>query len=142
MAENQNLVTIMIAQHRILQKDLSAVSVLADDGKEKCDAIDVLLKQFRSNLANHLELENNTFYKELLQKMKAKNQDTTKTEQFIAEMNIIAKEVINFLDKYNGCENIKMNIDVFKPELTEIISVLNLRIESEESGVYAYWGLF
>jgi hypothetical protein len=142
MVENQNLVSVMIAQHRVLQKDLGAVLVLADDGKEKCDAVDILLKQFHNDLVVHLELENNTFYKELLQKMKAKNQDTTKTEQFIAEMNIIAKEVTNFLEKYNGCENISRNIDVFKPELTEIISILNLRIESEESGVYAYWGLF
>ncbi len=142
MVESQNLVSIMIAQHRGLQKDLGAVLVLADEGVEKCDVIDNLLNQFNNDLAVHLALENNTFYKELLQKMKAKNQDTTKTEMFILEMNLIAKAVAEFLQKYSGCQNIKENISVFKPELTEIISVLNLRIESEEAGVYAYWGLF
>jgi regulator of sigma D len=74
--------------------------------------------------------------------MKDRGQDTAKTEQFIAEMKEIGKSVKEFLDKYNSVEIIGQNLAEFKPEFENVVSILNLRIESEESGVYAYWGLF
>ncbi len=100
------------------------------------------LEQFKKDLVEHLTLENETFYPELLKDMQAKGQDTAKTEQFVAEMKDIEKVVVAFLEKYKDEQSIKEKIDEFKKEFPNIGKTLNLRIESEEVGVYSYWGLF
>lgn len=142
MTAPNNLVSILIRQHRDLQKDLGNVDLLVQG--EKLNAIEIAsdLRKFRVDLLAHLELENGVFYVELLQKMKEKGQDTTKTELFIEEMHEIGTAVMVFLDMYKEAGSIEADILKFSNELHKIISVLNLRIESEESGVYAYWGLF
>ena len=137
-----NLVSIMIKQHRGLQEDLGLV---AKDLEEKeLDAKDVsrLLGKFTKDLTEHLELENNTFYVQLLEKMKEKGQDTAKTEQFVGQMKDIEKVVVAFLEKYGSAKSIEEKVEEFKAEFKNIVDTLVLRIESEESGVYAYWGLF
>lgn len=138
----KNIVTTLVQQHRGLQQDLGAVA--GELGREAPEyrKIDADLKQFSSDLSAHLELENHTFYVELLKKMKEKNQDTQKTEKFIAEMKDIEKVVLAFLQTYSTYSSIMNNIENFKKEFPVIVETLNLRIESEEAGVYAYWGLF
>jgi regulator of sigma D len=142
MTETKNIVSIMIEQHRGLQKELGSVADLLESEKPDSVEIDKSLKQFAKDLAVHLELENNVFYVRLLEKMKAKNQDTAKTEQFIVEMKDIGKAVMAFLEKYKDAESIAEKMEELKPEVRGIVAALNLRVESEESGVYAYWGLF
>lgn len=142
MTEEKNIVSTLIEQHRGLQKDLGAVADALNSEKPDSVEIDKLLKQFTQDVTAHLELENNVFYVQLLEKMKAKNQDTAKTEQFIAEMKDIEKVVLAFLEKYKDTESIAEKLEEFKPEFATIVSTLNLRVESEESGVFAYWGLF
>jgi len=141
MAED-NLVAKLVQQHRGLQNDLSLTAESLKTSRPDSGEIDKSLKRFAADLAAHLELENNTFYVQLIEKMKEKGQDTAKTEEFIAEMGDIGKAVMAFLDKYSDTEKIGSQLADFNKELPAIISVLNLRIESEEAGVYAYWGLF
>ena len=90
----------------------------------------------------HLELENNKFYPELLDQMKKKGQDISKTELFIAEMKGIEAVVLAFLKKYSNAEGIEKNKEELKTELLDFIDALTLRVEAEEVGVYSYWGLF
>jgi len=142
MADEKNLVSTLVEQHRGLQKDLGAVIEEFKNELPNSEEVDKLLKRFASDLTVHLELENNVFYAQLISKMKEKGQDTAKTEQFIAEMDVIGKVVMAFLGKYGDAISIKLQLTDFKSELSDIINTLNLRIESEEAGVYAYWGLF
>lgn len=137
MLDKKNLVSTMVSQHRTLQKDLGSESEMSDAGE-----LYQGLEKFTKDLTEHLELENGTFYPELLKGMKEKGQDTSKTEEFVAKMKGIEKVVHAFLGKFNSAENIQKDIPAFKEELSGIVDALNLRIESEEAGVYAYWGLF
>ena len=54
----------------------------------------------------------------------------------------IEEVVISFLEKYKSPQIIEDLLNKFKKEFPIIVETLNLRIESEESGVYSYWGLF
>jgi len=141
MLDKKNLVSTMIQQHRTLQKEVGSVlEILKTD--VDTEKISQGLEQFKKDLIEHLKLENDVFYAELLKEMKSKGQDTTKTEQFIAEMKNIEKAVVAFLGKYDSSEDIKEKLEEFKKEFAGIVDTLTLRIESEESGVFAYWGLF
>ena len=140
--ESENIVETLVSQHRKLQKDLGSLSEVLAQKEPNVQIIDVLLQQFSHDLMTHLHLENEVFYVDLLQKMKNKGQDTKKTELFIAEMKDIEKAIIIFLDTNNTNEKISQNIDLLRINLPSIVNTLNLRIESEESGVYSYWGLF
>ena len=141
MEDKRNLITILISQHRALQEDLKAAAGEINGGKA-ADKILADLMKFKADLVKHLELENGVFYVELLAEMKKKGQDITKTEQFIDEMKAIGDTVMKFLESYDSEAKISQGMENFQTELPQIIDALNLRIESEESGVYAYWGLF
>ena len=138
----ENLVSVMIKQHRELQKDLATAKSLSVATEMDTKEIFFQLELFKHNLIEHLKLENGTFYSDLIRKMKEKGVDTTKTELFINEMNVIAQAVTGFLDNYDSEEKIRHAPEVFINDLEGIIRALNIRIESEEAGVYSYWGLF
>ena len=140
--DKKNIISTMIEQHRTLQKEVGAVIELLQGEKIEAEKIAQGLEQFKKDLVEHLELENETFYPELLKEMKVKGQDTTKTEQFVAEMKDIEKVVVAFLEKYKNSMSVEEKINEFKEELPKIGDTLVLRIESEEAGVYSYWGLF
>jgi len=137
--DTENLISTLIKQHRELQKNLGLVLDLSL--KPDYDAAEILqmLATFKNNLFEHLKSENDIFYVDLLKKMKAKNLDTAKTELFIKEMDNIAQAVKYFLNSYAEASVIGQKIAEFRQALPDIIKTLNLRIESEESGVYAYW---
>ena len=137
--DTENLISTLIKQHRELQKKIGLV--LDFSLKIDYDAAKILqaLAAFKNNLGEHLKLENDIFYVELIKKMKAKNLDIAKTELFIKEMDDIANAVTIFLDSYTETAAISQKIDELRQTLPNIINTLNLRIESEESGVYAYW---
>lgn len=137
-----NIVEELIAQHRTLQKNLSEILNLLNSEGSNYDKICYDLNQFSLNLVEHLNLENGIFYLELLKRMKSKGDNTSATEMFIKQMTVIGVVVMEFLKKYQKAENIEMQIEKFKNELLNIISVLNIRIESEESGVYDTWNLY
>jgi len=129
--DKQNLVSTMKEQHKGLQADLMSLTEVLLGG-----IIVGGLEKFKSDLTGHLSLENETFYVQLLEKMREKGMDTKNTETFIASMNDIAKVVMEFLNKYGDVGFVSENIDEFKQDLQGIIKALNVRIESEEDGVY------
>ena len=137
--DTDNIVETLTYQHRQLQTDLGKISELFLKPDQNVVDISSLLKQFSLDLVQHLHIENEVFYVELLRKMKEKGKDTAKTELFISEMDKIGKAVMMFLGSYDSEEKIKNALDVFKNDLSSITETLNLRIESEEEGVYTYW---
>ncbi|PLX28383.1 hypothetical protein C0581_02540 [Candidatus Parcubacteria bacterium] len=137
-----NIVSQMIKQHRGLQNDLGLVAEELKNKVFPAEKIINLLDTFKTDLSEHLHLENDVFYKDLLVKMKEKGHDTAKTEQFIDQMKEIEIVVLDFLNKYADEEIILKHQDDFTSEFNNLVDTLNLRIESEESGIYAYWGLF
>ncbi|MCX6757107.1 MAG: hemerythrin domain-containing protein [Candidatus Nomurabacteria bacterium] len=132
----------MMQQHRNLQKDIGIALVLSKNEEIKANEINAYLKQFSLDLKEHLNLENGIFYPKLIDAMKSKGIDTLKTEDFINQMKEIGVVVTVFLEKYTEISNIEKDLSIFIKELENIISVLNLRIESEEEGVYSYWGMY
>jgi len=137
--DTTNIVETMIGQHRLLQKDLGLVAEELKNDEPDSSKIDKLLKTFAKDLGEHLKLENDTFYVELLKKMKEKGQDTTKTEEFIDQMKAIGDAVMAFLGKYSDGSSITDNMTDFRSEFVSIVETLNMRVEAEESGVYLYW---
>lgn len=135
---NSELIEILKKQHDGLQEDL----VLAEKAEEspQLGAMTVdLLQKFRSDLLGHLAIEDVEFYPNYLKNLKDRNRDITDTEAFIAEMNRIKEVVIAFLNKYNTAEKIDADKTTFSTELKEIKGALNVRIETEEEGVYAFY---
>jgi regulator of sigma D len=138
MVENKKqLVDTLIAQHRKLQKDLSEVLAIAQSS-ELHQGAQVLARIaiFNTDLTEHLTLENGTFYPEYLTILSNAGQDSTSTKKFIAEMVKIGETVANFFKSYSTPESINNATTSFVIELTTIIRVLNMRIETEEEGVY------
>lgn len=142
MENLENIIEKMIGQHRSLQDDLGNALLLANNENPNMDSVSMALKQFSIDLADHLHLENDIFYPELLKHMGDSGVDVSKTEDFINQMKDIGVVVETFLQKYKDSPSIEHEFDVFKNELSNIISALNIRIESEEAGVYSYWEMY
>jgi len=139
---SEDIVPTMINQHKTLVEEISLVLSLSEKNNFNPEKIIQGLKKFTKDLSEHLELENQVFYKGLLKKMRAKGQDTSKTERFIMEMEEIERGVKKFLGEYKTVKNVVDRRSNFKRELTDLTELLKLRIESEESGVYLYWKMF
>lgn len=137
-----NIIGILKAQHKVLQQNLSSVDLLAKTGEPAVSEIMSGLEEFTKNLQGHLTLENGEFYPNLLSAMKEKNMNTVDTENFIGQMKSIEVVVTAFLLQYSNAGAYAGAMNVFEKDLLGIISALNLRIESEELGVYEYWGSF
>lgn len=139
MIDKKNIISTMTSQHRVLENEVGSILEIIKKNEVDIEKISQGLEWFKKDLIEHLKLENEVFYVELLKDMKNKGQDFSDTEKFIKEMDDIAKVVIAFLEKYKNIQSIKEKIDEFKKEFFELVSVLALRIESEEDGVYSYW---
>ena len=138
MVENKKqLVDTLISQHRKIQKDLAEVLATAQSSESsKGNRVLEHISTFNTDLNTHLILENNTFYPEYLATLSAAGQDPTSTKKFIAEMIQIGEQVSAFFNTYSTAHIIDTATPVFISELTTIIRVLNMRIETEEEGVY------
>jgi len=137
--KSKNIVLRLVGQHRLLQSDLGVVAKELAKSHSSVIVISAALKTFASDLSEHLKLENDYFYVELLKKMEAKGDDTENTKKFISEMAIIGEAVKAFLAKYNEEAQIETGITEFESDFGSIVETLNIRIEAEESGVYMYW---
>lgn len=138
----KNIISILIKQHEILEKEINSAVKMSSSENFKPNQLLERLKIFRDDLNEHMKLENNYFYVELLKKMKSRNLNTANTEKFIAEMDVLAKAIYSFLDKFRTIEKIQKNLTKLKKEIMEIRDDLILRIETEEAGVFSYWELF
>jgi regulator of sigma D len=139
MSNKASVISMMVKQHRNLQGELNSVADILQADPAETKKIIELLEKFRKDLSDHVCAESKLFYLELLKEMEERGQDTSKTKLFIEEMGELAKDVYAFLDKYQEAEKIDREIAVFKEEFAQILRALNLRIESEEVGVFAYW---
>jgi hypothetical protein len=139
MESLNNVTVVLIDQHRGLQKCLGETKDLTQFTKPELSMIISSLKSFNSDLLAHRHLEEEVFYPELLRRMKADDLDTFKTTEFIKEMEDIGVLVAVFLAKYLDDVILEKKLIDFIEELDNITETLNIRIESEEAGVYGYW---
>ena len=132
----QELVTKLKEQHLTLQADLVSALEYARV-PETIDGVLILevLRKFKTDLTEHLQLENETFYPDYFNKKSLLNSDVDSEQIFHEKMNEIGTAVMNFLDKYSIPESLN-NPSEFKAELSGIIDTLKLRIETEEEGIF------
>ncbi len=135
----ENILEVLLSQHSILKKEVANMKEEAEKSSPVLELILNYENKFKNELINHLNLENNVFYPQLLEKMKRQGTDVTDTTKFIEKMKEIEKKVTEFFEKYADIQNIKNNFENFKNDLNNMISTLLIRIESEEQGVYLYW---
>jgi len=142
VTDKKQLIDNLISQHRTLQADLGAVVEKIKGGSSGVGVeVVALFDKFKKDLGEHLELENGTFYPDYLEIKKQKGEDITDTQKFIDEMSSIGKVVMDFLGKYGTSEAVDSNIANFSMELDSIVRTLNLRIETEEEGVFDLYKL-
>lgn len=131
---DQELILLLKSQHLNLQKDLAAIlECIGSVDKNKNNSIVLHLDKFKIDLLNHLKLEDKEFYPSYFKKSQYNKEYAQK---LILEMSQIAEVVINFLKKYESSVEVINNQNNFKIELLEIINALNIRIETEEEGIY------
>lgn len=135
--EPQELITALKSQHRTLQSDLSsALEKTNAEAEDKGENILSDLTKFKTELLAHVKMEGEMFYPDYLHKKTQRGEEIESTKKFINEMDEIAKVVMNFLDKYPSADNINNSLSAFREELNGIVGVLNVRIETEEEGVF------
>lgn len=133
----QELILTLKAQHHTLQADLaSAMEDLQSESILNTENILSYLNKFNRDLIDHMKLEGGVFYADYLNKKIQRGEDVTSTKEFIRKMDEIAKTIRVFLEKYSTTEKISMNLIEFRKELQNIIQILNLRIETEEEGIF------
>ena len=130
MINRRELIDTLEKQHRGLRSDLK--QAMQNAKKTLLSETVETLGKFKKDLAEHLDLENNTFYPDYLALTKANE----KVKKFIDEMIVIGEEITAFLNQYDQAEKISASGDKFIPELERITETLNLRIEMEEEGLY------
>ncbi len=140
----KEIISTLIKQHIKIKQDMDITLSLIDlDNKDtSAKSVHEAMNNFIADLQEHLKLENDVFYVELLDSMKTAKQDISKTGMFIEEMKGIEKSFLNFYKQFDTEEKIKNNLELFKEQFEQIKNILIIRIESEEAGVYGYWGLF
>lgn len=136
----QDLISALKSQHRTLQADLSSALERTTSGvKENGESIVSDLTKFKNDLLGHLKIENEVFYPDYLDKKIKRGEEVESTKKFINEMSEIAKVVMSFLDKYANQEGVAKFAADFDEDLMKIITALNMRIESEEEGVFGIY---
>ncbi|MCX6795136.1 MAG: hemerythrin domain-containing protein [Candidatus Falkowbacteria bacterium] len=131
---DQELILLLKSQHLNLRKDLSDVlEGINSDNKDENDLTVLNLNRFKNDLLDHLKLEDEKFYPAYFQKSQYNKEVAQK---LMLQMNQIAEVVINFFKKYENLAEIIDNKNYFISELLEIVNTLNIRIETEEEGIY------
>jgi len=138
MDNKNNIIGVLISQHNDLRKIMTEAGEMAYDSATAED-IHKKIAEFKELLYIHLDLENNTFYPELLKKLEGEGFDTNDTKKFIKEMKNIESAVSGFLERYSSPEKIEALSNEFSSDFKRISATLLMRLEAEEGGVYLYW---
>ena len=133
---DSNLIDKFISEHNSLKKLLGKIKSEAVINSPDFTFIFGSLKKFKKNLKEHVDLENDSLYSPLLEKYKGKPSEIEYIEKFISDMDELAKEIYDFIDKYTYKQKIEKRFDEFKKELDFVISSLQIRVTSEEKGVF------
>ena len=136
----KKLIQTLLEQNKELIRIVSAISnETSDKNNINTQKITSDLEEFAHKLEEHVTLENDKFYVILIRNMQKAGMDVSGIETFIAEMKGIADRIIDFLTKYKTSDSISEDLDKFNTDLNAMIKILEMRIESEEEGVYLYW---
>jgi hypothetical protein len=133
---SESLIDKLISQHDSLKKLLGKIK--NETVKDSSDFTYIFgsLKKFKKDLLEHIDLENNDFYAQLLERYKDKESDFEYIKKFQGEMDELADEIYEFIEKYTYKQKIERVFEEFKKELDFIISSLQIRVSSEEEGVF------
>lgn len=94
------------------------------------------LNQIKGALADHLRIEDNQFYPEL---MKAAEKDATVAgvaKAYMTSMGQIGQVITQFFTKYNSGDVINAQKQKFGDDWRQILGALERRIASEEKSLY------
>lgn len=137
-----NLTQILTKQHNELRAIVARMNKNTLENQESIQSILKDQDEFKKVLENHLDLENKTFYPDLIRLLESKKMSTEKiedTKKFIAEMKDIEIDVYKFLSEYSSTENIESKKENYKHDLNNMVQALAVRVETEEEGVYTIW---
>lgn len=137
-SSEQKLVSTLIAQHQELREDIAAISAHAASlDRSNADLVYDDLSKFKSDLFQHLKLENETFYVKYLARKRAEGEDVEQLNNFIEQMDIIGEVVTQFLSKYATAEStLNGPSGEFMKQLHEVTDILDVRMETEERSIY------
>lgn len=133
------LVSELRKQHETLRVAVTAVTELGTHTPLPTEQIAAELVSFHGLLDEHLALEDTRFYPELLRAMKVDEMDAAVTEEFIAQMAAIGKQVYGFLVAYENQEHLSTHAEAFRSELADIVHALASRMYAEDRSVYALY---
>jgi hemerythrin-like domain-containing protein len=131
-----NLIDKLISEHDSLKKILGRVKNEAIKDAPDFTAVFGGLKKFKKLLGAHMDLENYELYPELFKKYWDRPNDIEYINSFKSEMDELAREIENFLEEYTYKDKIERLLPEFRKNLDFIISSLQIRISSEEKGVF------
>ncbi|GBE17038.1 hypothetical protein BMS3Abin15_00872 [bacterium BMS3Abin15] len=138
--EKKELISTLINQRNNLREELGFIyNQVTKNNSYSAEEILKRLGKFSQDLTEHVDLENEVLYVELLKNMKVKGEDTAMTEGFIGEMKNIEAEIKVFLEIYKDVASIEYNSSEFEHEFSKVRRTLVLRIDMEESGIFKYW---
>lgn len=120
-------------QHKEISEVISNIkNLIKTNAVNNAKDIAILLNSLSGKLKVHLSLEDKYLYPSL----KVKATSKIIAEKFENEMGDLAKEFMNYKDKYNTGIKISENIHNFKNETYIILKELEKRIEKEEKELY------
>lgn len=135
--DSKQLINTLKAQHKVLKTDLIQALDDAEKGIEKNESeILQFLSKFKTDLTEHVKLENDIFYPDYLDRKLKRGEDITETSKFVDEMKKIGYGVTQFLEKYDTPEELEDIKRDFEGDLKHIIETLNIRISTEEDSVF------
>lgn len=136
----ENIIQRMKDQHAGILETIRAILNLTKNADNiNTDEVFKGLDVFKKRLAEHLELENNVFYVELIKRMEAAGDDTEEAKTFINGMKNIETGLNAFLERFAADEDLKLRPTNFTDELISIKNQLKIRVDAEEGGIYTYW---
>lgn len=130
------LISTLKSQHKILQSLLNGVFTEVQLPNPNIEIILDRLQQFNNLLVEHVQLENDNFYLNYLENETGKPEKKKIKEQFKQQMDVIAKQVVDFLAKYDDTTKISSNLSVLREDVETVTQILNLRVETEEEGLF------
>lgn len=120
-------------QHKEISELINIIKILtAKDLIANSKEIAITLNSLSGKLKVHLSMEDKYLYPNL----KAKNESKNIAEKFENEMGNLAKEFLNYKEKYNTYIKIIESPINFKNETTKIMKALEDRMSREENDLY------
>lgn len=120
-------------QHREITELIDSIkSMTAKDLTNNSKEIAAMLNSLSGKLKIHLSMEDKYLYPNLKSKIETK----TLAEKFENEMGNLAKEFLDYKEKYNTYIKINDNGTKFRNETSKIMKALEDRMKKEEKDLY------